>query len=188
MNKHTLGLCLVVTAAVALLWWWSRFTPTHTPKTASSPLAHDPRHTVPGDQPALVSPPTETITTRSRPSLPAATATAHVSVGNQQFSVQATPDAVFVPRVNTAVGARPVVRVKFRDGEPGEPVVVQVEDGGALENHALTQLARLDEQRQIQFAFQMTQNPGLFRVVVRKGGEAQTLEFWAGPPLPVAKN
>jgi hypothetical protein len=113
---------------------------------------------------------------------------ARVTVGDRQYALRSDPEGLFGPRVYTDIGARAAVAVTFPDGEPGEPVVVQVEDGGALENSELTKLAQLDERRQVGFEFQMTKNPGLFRVVLRKGAERKTVEFWAGPPLPVAKN
>jgi hypothetical protein len=175
---------------VAIVWWWAGQRQTAVPASTTGGGSSQAQRTTGRPSDSIPIPLVTGTAARPRQATPPADApvTAQVMVGEKRYVVQADGEGVFVPRVPTAIGARPAVRVAFPDGEPGEPVVVQVEDGGVLENNEPTKLAHLDERRQMEFALQMTRNPGLFRVVLRKGAETRTLQFWAGPPLPVAQN
>jgi hypothetical protein len=74
----------------------------------------------------------------------------------------------------------------FEKGKEGDAVTVQVEDGGQLDTKTQAKIAKVDGKGRINFKYRVTGERGAFRVVVRKGAEVKTFEFWVGPPLEVA--
>ncbi|HEY5743350.1 MAG TPA: hypothetical protein VIS99_12505 [Terrimicrobiaceae bacterium] len=112
-------------------------------------------------------------------------AIAAVSYAGRKYSLQPTQYGFF-DRVLIEQSAKVPVQVTYPDGEPGEKVIVEVEDGGQLDNDSILAVQSLDDQKRLAFVFQATDQTGIFRVTLRKGGDVKTLNFWAGPELPVA--
>ena len=170
-----------------IIWLWPRAEqelPPATPAPSSKPASSVSLATS-----AIL--PTESPTFPARVSLPATgsearlTAVAQVTVGREVRRLR--PNQVgYYPRVLVPANAQVPVTMTFTDGEVGEPVAVAVQDSGRLvEDQAVSGLRRLDAARQVAFTVQMREEPGIYRVSVRKGGEMRVLEFWVGKELPV---
>ena len=78
------------------------------------------------------------------------------------------------------------VQLSFPEGAPGQQITVQVADGGVLDGKAPGKALKLDDSKNITFSFRANEDPGLYRVLVSKGGDVRQLNFWVGPELPVA--
>ncbi|HEY5893346.1 MAG TPA: hypothetical protein VIT91_08960 [Chthoniobacterales bacterium] len=112
-------------------------------------------------------------------------AVAAVSYAGRKYSLQPTQYGFF-DRVLIGPSAKVPVQVTYPDGEPGEKVIVEVEDGGQLDNNSILAVQALDDEKRLAFVFQATDQTGIFRITLRKGDDVKTLNFWAGPELPVA--
>lgn len=110
------------------------------------------------------------------------------SVTDAQGAVrELTPDNLgFFPRVYIEPRQVVPVRVNFADGRRDEVAVVRVEDGGRLEGNAPAKTFNLDDKGSIGFAFQANADPGVYHVVVHRGGDERVLDFWVGPRMPAA--
>lgn len=87
------------------------------------------------------------------------------------------------PRVNIQAGEAVHIHLAFTDTKEGTPVAMSAQDGGTVEGKKLSAAGMVDVQRQLAFAFQSGQNPGIYRVNLRTpNGEVKTLNFWVGPP------
>ena len=96
------------------------------------------------------------------------------------------PDAMGnFPRVLLKPHERVKVAVSYPDGAPDEPVVLQSEDGGQLDQGDTVKQLRLDASRSVVFEFESDRADGIYRVTSRKGFDEKRLEFWVGPePQP----
>ena len=75
--------------------------------------------------------------------------------------------------------------VAYPGGVPGDLVTIQSEDGGVIADGKPVIQAHLDDNRQIAFPFNSTQEGGLYRVTLRNGFDQKRLEFWATPAAGV---
>lgn len=113
-------------------------------------------------------------------------AVASVQTGEQKFRLTPNQAGRF-NRVRVKPSTPFPVEVAYSEGEPGQNVVVEVEDGGELGNGNGVEVVKLDTQRRVNFSFKADATPGKYQVVLRKGVDEKVLEFWVGPDLPVAK-
>jgi hypothetical protein len=113
-------------------------------------------------------------------------AVASVQTGEQKFRLTLNQAGRF-NRVRVVPNKALPVSVEYAEGEPGQNVVVEVEDGGELGNGKGVEVVKLDSQRQVNFSFKADATPGKYQVVLRKGVDEKVLEFWVGEDLPVAK-
>jgi hypothetical protein len=80
------------------------------------------------------------------------------------------------------------VEMYYPDGKPGEEIVILVQDGGMLDNGNRLKVGKLDNERKLSFGFQVTDHPGLHRVMLRRGLDSKVVPLWVGPePAPVKK-
>lgn len=112
-------------------------------------------------------------------------AVADISFGGRKYSLKPAQYGIF-DQILVEPSSRIPVQVTYPDGEPGEKVIVEVEDGGRLDNDSILAIQSLDDEKRLAFVFRTTAQTGLFRVTLRKGADVKTLNFWAGPELPVA--
>jgi hypothetical protein len=85
------------------------------------------------------------------------------------------------PRVGVDAKQVIPITVAYKDGNPGDPVMVQVQDGGALAGGSMVQEAQLDDNGDISFDFKAGTQDGIYRITLVKANEQQTLNFWVGP-------
>ena len=110
---------------------------------------------------------------------------AKVSVKGSDTTLQPDQNGEFA-RVLINPRETVAVQVGFPEGLPGQQVTVEVADGGALDGKAPGKVLNLDESKNITFSFRANEDPGLYRVLVSKGGDVRQLNFWVGPELPVS--
>jgi len=92
------------------------------------------------------------------------------------------------PKVLTEPGEAVEVRLAFTRSAPGDPVAVSAQDGGVLHVGKMAGKLEVDAQREISLGFLVSPNPGIHRITFTTGGgEAKTLNFWAGPEHTVNK-
>ena len=99
-----------------------------------------------------------------------------------------SPDALgLFPRVNIGLAETVEVSVTYPQGVSRDPVTIQSEDGGTLNGRDTVAQSRLNDGREVRFAFTGTREGGIYRVTLRKGFDEKRLEFWGGPEpaLPI---
>ena len=111
---------------------------------------------------------------------------AHFQVNGQAYSLRPNQLGSY-PKVLIAAKQVIPISIHYPDGQAGDPVLVQVEDGGGVGPHgtSLVQHVALDDQSGINFSFQAGDQNGIYRVTMMRGGDIENLEFWVGPELPV---
>jgi hypothetical protein len=99
-------------------------------------------------------------------------------------SVQLEPNAIgCFPRMLIATKGHASVLVSYPNATPGDPLVIQCEDGGTLDNGIILKRMELDAAGRVSFQFSAGVPEGIYRVLLRKGLDEKHLEFWAGPEL-----
>jgi hypothetical protein len=78
------------------------------------------------------------------------------------------------------------VEVVYTDGAAGAAVTLTALDGGTLGNGKSTQDVTLDSLKTASFSFSTGSGRGLYRVLVGKGTDNKTLEFWVGEKMTKA--
>ena len=73
------------------------------------------------------------------------------------------------------------VTIAYPEGQPQDPVVIQAEDGGTLDNGKSVKTVILDESKSLSFDFKTGQQDGVYRVTIHKGLDQKRLVFWVGP-------
>lgn len=171
-------------------------TPTLAPSDVSSnaPLAQSNGIAAPAPNPPAAPPlePTAVPATRvgyaAQPSQSGERATAAIDVDGKRIEVAPNQIGNF-QRVFVAPGAQVPIRVNYPEAEAGEVVNIEAEDGGLIaESKSVGHVAKLDAEKTLPFHFTVTEEPGIHRVVLRKGADVKTLDLWVGPELPVAQN
>ena len=115
-------------------------------------------------------------------------ANAAVRVGDAKYNLEPNAWGLF-PRVLVPAEGTVRVTVAYPSGQPQDPVVIQAEDGGAIDKEKTVQTVTLNESKSLTFDFKTDQQDGVYRVTIRKGLDQKRLEFWVGqePALqPVA--
>jgi hypothetical protein len=112
---------------------------------------------------------------------------AHVTVGTQALDL--TPDQVGVfPRVYLEPAQKVAVVAEWPEARTGARVVASIEDGGSLSGGQRVLPLDLDGRSSAAFDFRAGMTPGIYRVTLRQGADAKTLEFWVGPEPALQAN
>jgi hypothetical protein len=85
------------------------------------------------------------------------------------------------PRIDVKTKDTIHVQVAYPQGQPGDAVVVESEDGGSLDGKKTANITTLDSQQAVEFNFHTTEQPGIYHVALRNGADVKVLNFWAGP-------
>lgn len=110
------------------------------------------------------------------------------TVTNDGAQRSLTPNEIgHFPRVYIKANQTVPVEVSYPDGQLGDPVVIQVEDGGALDNALAAKVDKLDSLKKIAFKFTANADLGVYRIVLRKGADLRVLDFWVGDEQPMAQ-
>jgi len=107
-------------------------------------------------------------------------AKAEVRTGNQVFEL--TPNQLGnFQQIQMGPKQKVSVQVAFPEGQPGDPVAIEVKDGGQLDGKQMAEVVALDNQDDIQFQFQTTDQSGIYRIALRSGADVKVVNFWVGP-------
>ena len=113
-------------------------------------------------------------------------ALATVIVKGKEFALNPNEIGYF-PRILLGVNETVKIVVSYPEGTPEDPIVIQAEDGGHLNQGEIVAQGKLDASRQIGFDFKTAQSDGIYRVTVRKGFDEKRLDFWVGPEMQSRK-
>jgi hypothetical protein len=115
--------------------------------------------------------------------------TAYVEVPSSGKKIALTPNqSGEYPKVVTQPGEAVEVRLAFTRSQPGEAVAVSAQDGGVLHVGKMAGKLEVNTNREVGLGFVVSTNPGIHRITfTTSGGEAKTLNFWAGPEHTVNK-
>ena len=106
-------------------------------------------------------------------------AEASVRVGSKNFNLTPNESGLF-PRVLVPANDKIQISVAYPEGDPGDSLVIQAEDGGLLDNGTVVKASKLDQNKIISFEFQTNGHDGTYRVTLRKGLDEKRLDFWVG--------
>lgn len=84
------------------------------------------------------------------------------------------------PRIQVRERERIGVEVRYPHVQPGESIVVQMEDAGALGNGKPLQVVPLSREGVGRFEVRVTHQHGTHRVTLNRAGGLSRLEFWVG--------
>jgi hypothetical protein len=95
-------------------------------------------------------------------------------------------DNGYFGQVDVQANQKLAVKVYLPDGESGQNYIVQVEDGGALlgQKFPSAQVAQLNDAQQLSFNYQVSDQPGIYRVILRSGGNCRYSIFGLGRNCP----
>ena len=110
---------------------------------------------------------------------------AEVKVGKKTHHLFADGDRPF-QRVYIKPEESVDITLIYSEEKAGDSVVIQVEDGGLLDDGKLARVAKLDAEKTLTFAFKASSFEGIHRVRLWNGADQKMLDFWAGEPLPLA--
>lgn len=78
------------------------------------------------------------------------------------------------------------VQLVYPKARAGEKIAIMVLDGGTLDNNKKDKVVQLGRDKKVMFNFQPAHDPGIYRIVLRKGVDTKVVQLWVGPePLPV---
>ncbi|HYE56235.1 MAG TPA: hypothetical protein VD996_15405 [Chitinophagaceae bacterium] len=89
---------------------------------------------------------------------------------------------------NIKPSAKVFIELGYPAAKAGEKVVVSVLDGGMLDNGKRVKVLVVSTQRKCPFGFQVSDDLGSYRLLVRKGNDVKVVQLWVGPEPPVTKN
>lgn len=125
---------------------------------------------------------------KKQPKAPGQRAVAMVQRVGKQYEL--TPNQVGAfQRIYVKPSEQIPVQVAYPEGKPGETVTIEAEDSGRVVGaKGWVSLEQLDEQSALSFVFQVSENLGTHRVLLRKGRDVKVLDFWVGNELPLRQD
>jgi len=106
------------------------------------------------------------------------TPTATVTVGRKTQRLKPNSADCF-PRVYTQPGQMVEITLHY-PGADGQKLIVGVDDGGSLADGKAVQVLQLDRSGKATFVFQVGEQPGVYRLSLKRGKDYKALNFWAG--------
>jgi hypothetical protein len=129
------------------------------------------------------------LTARGAPADNGEIAYATVSVGTRTYKdMRPNQDSRFSRIYNIQPLATVGIEINYPNGNKGDKVVLEVLDGGVLGNGKGVQVISLDGNRNISFYFQVSDSPGLYRVILRKAHDLKTIQLWVGASPAIDSN
>ena len=104
---------------------------------------------------------------------------ARVMVGGKSYDLSPNQLGDF-QRVYIDPKAKVSVQVNYPEGQKGDPIALEVEDGGQLSNKTMGSVIKLDDQNTAQFQFLAGDQEGIYRIVLRNGADVKTVNLWVG--------
>jgi hypothetical protein len=90
------------------------------------------------------------------------------------------------PQVTLPRGGEATVRIRWSGAKAGDRLVAAVEDGGTLGAGKLVLPLNAGADGTVSFDFKASDEPGIFRVAIRRGPELRVVQFWASAETPLA--
>ena len=102
-------------------------------------------------------------------------------IGNRQSRSHPNGNCEF-PRETVPPNGTVQVELKYPQSMKGEEVRLTVVDGGKVRTAAHRGLLAIDENGRAEFSFIAGTHPGIYRVMVSRGGRQHVLQFWVDKP------
>jgi len=118
-------------------------------------------------------------------SVPGPMAYANVLAGNKLYKMSPNQVGGF-DRIYLQPLQRVSITAQYPTGGAGDKILIEVEDGGKLDNQTVVENSELDSQRTITFGFTTSGQNGIHQVTLRNGTDIKTLDFYVGKELPIA--
>ncbi|QMU30143.1 hypothetical protein [Adhaeribacter radiodurans] len=109
-------------------------------------------------------------------------------VDSKKYQLQANEFGLFDQVSGIQPKQKVPVQLNYPAGRVGEKVAIIMLDGGTLDNGKKVKVTQLDTQKKMTFELQVTSDPGLYRVLLKKGSDTKTVQLWVGPKLPMSHN
>lgn len=106
-------------------------------------------------------------------------AAARVVVDGRSTDELAANELGEFPRVYVRPLQKVSVNVAFPEAEAGSRVVAQVEDGGQFADGKPVAVLTLDAKREASFEFTVGEEPGHYRIALRRGPDWKYVQLWA---------
>ena len=106
------------------------------------------------------------------------TPTATVTVGGKTQRLKPN-SADCYPRVYTQLGQTVEITLHY-PGADGQKLIVGVDDGGSLADGKAVQVLQFDRSGKATFVFRVGEQPGVYRLSLKRGKDYKALNFWAG--------
>ncbi|HRP31477.1 MAG TPA: hypothetical protein PKV73_06280 [Agriterribacter sp.] len=87
----------------------------------------------------------------------------------------------FGPVYNIHPMQKLTIEMTYPKGKSGQIIVIETLDGGLLGNKKIVQALSLNNQYKIVFNFLSGEDPGLYRISLRKDMDVKEVQFWVGP-------
>jgi hypothetical protein len=71
------------------------------------------------------------------------------------------------------------IALNYPKAKAGEQLIISIEDGGDIEGKKI-HIVRLNPEKSISFIFNLAADPGLYRLLIRKGGDVKVVQLWVG--------
>ena len=97
-----------------------------------------------------------------------------------------TPNQVGAfPRVIVRPGEKISAEVTWPAAAADDEVLIQMEDGGQLDNGAMAKMVKLDARKALTFEVNVSAETGMHRVALNQGEDRKVLEFWVAETAAV---
>jgi len=104
---------------------------------------------------------------------------ARIAVAGKSYDLSPNQMGNF-QRVYINTSAKVAIQINYPEGQAGDPVAVEVEDGGELANKTMGEVVQLDDQKDAQIQFVAGDQEGIYRLVLRYGADVKTINLWVG--------
>jgi biotin synthase-related radical SAM superfamily protein len=103
-----------------------------------------------------------------------------VTTGSKSY--QSTPNQLgsFDMVTNIQPRQKVPIEIYYPEGRAGEKVIIEVQDGGSLDNNKRVSILSLTNLNKISFGFQTASDPGIYRITLRKGSDLKVVQLWVG--------
>lgn len=98
----------------------------------------------------------------------------------KQYTIKANHAGAFPRLSNIQPNENISIVISYPKADIGEQVIITVQDGGKLDNGRKIKVMQISKQKQLSFRFQVTEDLGLYRLVLNKGQDNKVLQFWVG--------
>lgn len=107
-----------------------------------------------------------------------------MQVNGKKLALKANAGGYFQRIAGIEPGSTVPIELAYPDGKEGEKIVLAVLDGGRVNGDKVVDVVKLDRDQNLSFQLHLTNNTGLFRVLITRGREEKVVQVWAGAEMP----
>jgi hypothetical protein len=111
-----------------------------------------------------------------------------IQINNKNFELKPNSGGYFQRIANIEKNAIVPVEVAYPNGNVGDKIVLTVLDGGSVDSNKAVAVVPLDGDKKCVFNFHVTNQVGLFRVLMTNGEDQKIVQVWVGAEPVMAKH